>query len=78
MCVLARFLCGVLELTLAIDGWRSRFDDEGRFSGSGVGNLMGDLLPFVCRGVSSLGVGAVGVESGVVSDNVNGVLGSLF
>ena len=77
MCVLARFLRGVLDLMLAIDGWRSRFDDESRFSGSGVGNLMGDLLPFVCLSVSSLGVGAVGVESGVVSDNINGVLGSL-
>ena len=78
MCVLARFLRGVLDLMLAIDGWRSRFDDESRFSGSGVENLMGDLLPFVCRGCRSLCVGAVGVESVVVSDDVNGVSGSLF
>ena len=77
MCVLARFLCGAFELMLVLDDWRSRFDDVGRFSGSGVGNLIGDLLPFVCRGVSFLGVGAVGVESDVVSDDVDEVLGSL-
>ena len=77
MCVLTRFLRGVFELMLVIDGWRSRFDDVGRFSGSGVGNLIGDLLAFVCRGVSFLGVGAVGVESDVVSDDVDEVLGSL-
>ena len=78
MCILARFLHGVFELMLAIDNWRSRFDDVGRFSGSGVGNLIGDLLPFVCRGVSFLDVGAVDVESDVVSDYVDEVLGSLF
>ena len=78
LCSLARFLHGVLDLMLAMDGWRSRFDNEGRFSGSGVGNLIGDLLPFVRLGFRSLGVGAVGVESGVVSDDINGVLEVYF
>ena len=49
----------------------------GRFSGSGVGNLIGDLLPFDHRGVSFLDVGAVDVEGDVVSDNVDEVSGSL-
>ena len=62
---------------LALDDWRSRFDDVGRFSGSGVGNLIGDMLPFVHRGVNFLDVGAVDVEGDVVSDNVDGVSGSL-
>ena len=77
MCILARFLRGAFELMLVLDDWRSRFDDVGRFSGSGVGNLIGDLLPFVCRGVSFLDVCAVDVEGDVVSDNVYEVSGSL-
>ena len=49
----------------------------GIFCGSGVGNLIGDLLPFVCWGVIFLDVGAVDVEGGMVWGDVEEALGGL-
>ena len=74
MFVLAGFLRGAVELMLPFDKSRSRFDDMGSPSGSGVGNLMGDMFPFVHRGVNFLSVDAFDVEGDVVSDEVDGVL----
>ena len=48
---LMRFACGVLRRRLGLDESRSTFENAGDLSGSGVGNLMGDLFPFVLRDV---------------------------
>ena len=40
---------GVLRCRLGLDESRSTFKNAGDLSGSGVGNLIGDLFPFVLR-----------------------------
>ena len=39
--------CGVLRRRFGLDESGSMFGNAGDLSGSGVGNLMGDLFPFV-------------------------------
>ena len=73
MFVLVRFLRGAFKFRLTFDDSHSRLDDVGNPSGSGVGNLMGDMFPFVRRGVNFLSVDIVDVEGDVVSDEVDGV-----
>ena len=73
MFVLVGFLHGAFKLMLPFDESWSSFDDVGSPSGSGVGNLMGDMFPFVRRGVNFLSVDIVDVEGDVVSDEVDGV-----
>ena len=51
MIVLVRFTRGVLRFRLKLDESHPKLDDTGNLSGSGVGNLMGDMFPLVCRGV---------------------------
>ena len=43
---LMRFACGVLRRRFGLDESRSTFENAGDLSGSGVGNLIGDLFPF--------------------------------
>ena len=50
----------------------------GTFCGSGVGNRMGDLLPFVCWGEIFFDVVSVDVGVGVVWGDVGEVLVGLF
>ena len=40
-----------MRCRLGLDESRSMFETAGDLSGSGVGNLMGDLFPFVLRDV---------------------------
>ena len=47
MFVLVGFLHGAFKLMLPFDESWSSFDDVGSPSGSGIGNLMGDMFPFV-------------------------------
>ena len=44
---LMRSACGVLRRRFGLDESGSMFGNAGDLSGSGVGNLMGDLFPFV-------------------------------
>ena len=43
---LMRFACGVLRRRLGLDESHFTFQNAGDLSGSGVGNLIGDLFPF--------------------------------
>ena len=44
---LMRSACGVLRCRFGLDESGSTFENAGDLSGSGVGNLIGDLFPFV-------------------------------
>ena len=68
MIVLVRFTRGVFRFRLKLDESRPKVDDTGNLSGSGVGNMMGDMFPLVRRGVN-----IVNVEGDLIFVEVDGV-----
>lgn len=67
--VLLGFTRGVFRCRLEFDESHPKLEDVGNLSASGVGNLIGDLFPFVRRGVVILSV-----EGDPNSVEVDGVL----
>ena len=69
MIVLVRFLRGAFGFRFKFDESHPRLDDAGNLTGSGVGNLMGDMFSLVHRGVD-----IVDVEGDSIFVEVEGVL----
>ena len=71
--VLVIFICGAFRLRLKFDESPPKLGDVSNLSGSGVGNLMGDMFPLVRRGVD-----IVDMEGDSFFVEVDGVLIGVF
>ena len=69
MIVLVRFICGAFRFRLKFDESPPKLGDAGDLSGSGIGNLMGYMIPLVRQGVD-----IVNVEGDPIFVEVDGVL----
>ena len=67
--VLVIFICGAFRLRLKFDESPPKLGDAINLSGSGIGNLMGDMFFLVRRGVD-----VVEVEGDLIFVKVDGVL----